>query len=243
MTIDTDPFFHLPDLRPRISEPSRSRYRSVDLGAMDRKMREAGFPPSWRRTDQEREANRAAVLQTLRHRDLWVFAYGSLMWDPGLHFCEVRMAALTGFHRQFCLRSRLGRGSFDNPGLMAALHVGGTCNGLAFRIQRDMIEAETRILWSREMVMLAYDPRLVEVETPQGKVEALAFVINPASENYVGALPLREAAAMIATAHGLYGSNLDYLDNLAVHLNQLNIRDDAFFQLYDCARRLAGQSV
>ena len=243
MTTNIDPFQHLPHLRHMVSEPSQSRYRSMDMSVMDQAMRDAGYPDHWRRTDDERERTRLDALRGRSDRDLWVFAYGSLMWDPAFHFSEVRTANLTGYHRRFCLRTRLGRGSFANPGLMAALDCGGGCNGLSFRIHRDDIETETKILWSREMMMLAYDPIVLEVETPQGPLEALAFVINHSSENYIAELPLEKAAEMIASAHGLFGSNLDYLDNLAEHLIQLNIEDRDFSLLHEAARRMAGHTA
>lgn len=242
MSTPKDPFCHLPHLRPMIAEPGGSRYRSMDMSEMDQAMREAGYPDSWRRTEAEREATRVEALQGRTGRDLWVFAYGSLMWDPAFHFKEVRTARLTGYHRRFCLRTRLGRGSFENPGLMAALDHGGACNGLTFRIDRDAIDDETRILWSREMMMLAYDPVVLDVATPQGTVEALAFVINRSSENYLEELPMQEAAGLIARAQGLFGSNLDYLDNLAEHLTQLNIEDAEFSRLHNEALRLAGRA-
>lgn len=215
----------------------------MDMTAMDQAMLDAGYPAGWRRTDAEREATRVKALQDRSDRDLWVFAYGSLMWDPAFHFAEVRTAQLTGFHRRFCLRSRLGRGSFDNPGLMAALDHGGACNGLTFRISSEAIETETRILWSREMMMLAYDPVILDVTTPQGTVEALAFVINRASENYLEEVSLQESAGLIARARGLYGSNLDYLDNLAEHLTQLKIEDEDFTRLHDAACEIAQNEV
>ena len=211
------------------------------MSSMDQAMRDAGYPANWRRTDDEREVTRVNALHGRTDRDLWVFAYGSLMWDPAFHFSEVRIASLTGFHRRFCLKTRLGRGSFENPGLMAALDAGGACNGLVFRINRDVIELETKILWSREMMMLAYDPVILSVVTPQGPVDALAFVINRTSENYLQNLPMNEAADLIARAHGLFGSNLEYLDNLAEQLELLNIKDEDFASLYNEACRMAGR--
>ncbi len=103
------------------------------LAELDRIARENGYPENWRLSDEEREATRAQVLARTG-KDLWVFAYGSLMWDPGIHIVEIRIATLTGFHRRFCLKSRIGRGSADNPALMAALDSGGDCQGLALRI-------------------------------------------------------------------------------------------------------------
>lgn len=243
MTSDPDPFVHLPHLRDAIADPATSGYRSLDLTAMDDRMRRAGQTKPWRRTEAERETLRQATFADRPETDLWVFAYGSLMWDPAVHFRQVRKAHLTGYHRSFCLRSRMGRGSFKQPGLMAALDIGGACHGLVFCIDRADVEAETRFLWAREMAMNAYDPVFVPLDTPQGPVEALAFVINHDCENYMAGLSLEETAGMIARAEGLFGRNLAYLDNLADHFAMLDVDDVDFAALHKRARALAGDPV
>ena len=43
--------------------------------------------------------------------DVWFFAYGSLMWDPGFRPAEVRPALLHGWHRRFCVASAIYRGT------------------------------------------------------------------------------------------------------------------------------------
>jgi hypothetical protein len=37
-------------------------------------------------------------------QDVWVFAYGSLMWNPGIDVAEHKPAVLQGWHRAFCIR-------------------------------------------------------------------------------------------------------------------------------------------
>ena len=76
---------------------------------------------------------RAAFLAQRNDQDLWIFAYGSLIWDPAFYFEEVRVAKAPGYQRSFCLRSEIGRGSPEKPGLMVALDHGSECQGLAFR--------------------------------------------------------------------------------------------------------------
>ena len=67
-------------------------------------------------------------------KDLWVFAYGSLIWDPGFPFEEARPALLRGYHRAFCLYSTRYRGTPERPGLVLGLDRGGACRGVAFRV-------------------------------------------------------------------------------------------------------------
>ena len=232
MLIPPEAFIHVPVLAGKLVEPEKSFYRPNRdrLRELDRIARENGYPENWRLTDAEREATRAAVLAR-RGADLWVFAYGSLMWDPGVHIVEIRRATLAGFHRSFCLKSKIGRGSAERPALMAALDRGGTCQGLALRIPADHVDRETEILWMREMLAGSYVPTFVGVETPQGGIaEAVAFVINRQSDRYVQ-LDIEETARVIATGRGVRGTSLEYLENLADRLELLDLGDPAIVEL------------
>jgi len=238
MLLPPEAFLHVPALAGKVIEPERSFFRRPRewLADLDRLARENGFPPNWRLTDAEREATRAAVLAR-KGQDLWVFGYGSLMWDPGVHVVEIRKATLAGFHRRFCLKSQIGRGSAEKPALMAALDAGGSCQGLALRIPAAHVDAETDILWRREMLAGSYVPTFVTVETPQGEIaEAVTFVINPKSDRYVQ-LDLDETARLIATGRGVRGTCLEYLENLAERLELLGIEDPAICDLLVRVRR------
>ena len=234
-----DPYQNLPDLADMIVDPGRSAYRNIDFAALDRKMAERGAL-NWRRTDEDREATRKAVLGERWNDDLWVFGYASLMWDPGFHFAEARRATAEGYRRRFCLKTTLGRGTPEKPGLMAALDAGGRCEGLAFRIAQPRVEEETRILWAREMIMPAYDPRFIALSTPQGPIDALAFVINHEAENYLHELSLEETARCIGTGVGVFGRNIDYLENIVAHLAAFDIEDKETLELHRLARQIAG---
>jgi len=235
MPIPAEAFRHVPALAGKIIDPEASYFRRPRerYAELDRAARELGFSPNWRLSDEEREATRRAALAG-RQGDLWLFAYGSLMWDPAVHFVEVRTAVLDGYHRRFCLKTTLGRGSPDRPGLMAALDSGGVCHGLAFRIPGPHVEHETEILWMREMLTGSYVPTFVTVRTPQGEVEALTFEINRATDRYVR-LEMDEMARMIANGRGYIGSNLEYLDRVAERLALIGVADPAV----DDLRRLA----
>jgi len=240
MTNPDDPFLHHPELRDMIVDPLQSHYREITLEWLDEKMRAAGARENWRLSDEERETTRQDKMRGKLQDDLWVFAYGSLMWDPGFRFAEVRCALLPGYHRSFCLRSELGRGTPERPGMMAGLVEGGTCRGLAFRIAAPLVEAETRVLWKREMLMHAYEPTFVPVETAPGTVEALTFVINPAGRNFQPGMSVEETARYMAQGEGLYGTSLAYLENLAEHFESMGIEDEALFELLHQTRKCAG---
>jgi glutathione-specific gamma-glutamylcyclotransferase len=240
MLLPPEAFLHVPELADKVIAPERSffrRSRSGDwLAELDLVARANGYPENWRLSDEEREATRAGVLAR-NGKDLWVFAYGSLMWDPGIHIVEIRTATVAGFHRSFCLKSQFGRGSRDKPALMAALDCGGACQGLVLRIPAQHVDRETQILWRREMLAGSYVPTFVPVETPQGVIEeAVAFVINRQCDRYVQ-LGLDETARLIATGAGFRGTCLEYLENLAERLELLGLEDRVIRELRQRVRR------
>ena len=130
------------------------------------------------------------------------------------------------------MRLEGGRGSHEQPGLMAALDEGGNCDGIVFRIPAALVERETEFMWRREMFSGAYRPIFLEVATPQGSVDALVFVMDRANRRYMPELPQEDAAQMIAVAEGGLGTNFDYLDSLVRHLDQLGIQDGDMQQLH-----------
>lgn len=232
MLLSPDAFIHVPMLSGKIVDPEKSTFR-ITLASFenwDRGAAAAGYPSDWRRSHEDREATRSAALAGRLNSDLWVFAYGSLMWDPAIRIVEIRKATLQGLHRRFCLKIEIGRGSRSAPALMAALDVGGECHGLAFRIPASEVDRETEILWMREMIGHAYTPLFQTVHTPQGSVEALTFTMDRSSPSFAD-LGAAEAAAVIAAGRGLLGTNLEYFDNLAEHVALLGIEDEVFEEI------------
>lgn len=161
------------------------------------------------------------------HAPLWVFGYGSLIWDPGFPVAERRLARLEGWHRSFCMRSIHHRGTVAQPGLVLALDraEGASCAGLAFRVAPGEEAATLTALRERELVSSAYLEEVLRVETAEGPLEALTYVIDPNHAQYCGGLPLEEQARIIARATGGRGANRDYLWSTAAHLAELGIAD------------------
>jgi cation transport protein ChaC len=179
---------------------------------------------------------RAALALHPPGQDLWVFAYGSLIWNPAFHFAGREKAHLYGYHRQFCLWTPLGRGSPDRPGLMLGLEHGGSCTGVAFRIAAAAIEVELEAIWRREMVTAAYRPRWVPVHAESGPGRAIAFVINRRHERYARRLPEAEVVRTVAHAEGALGACRDYLFNTVAHLAELGIHDRRLTRLAAAVR-------
>ena len=171
----------------------------------------------------------ASLRATLAGVDLaagvWLFGYGSLIWNPAFHFSDRLTGRIYGYHRRFCLWTHLGRGCPERPGLVLGLERGGSCQGVAFHIAPHAVEEELMIVWQREMLSGAYLPRWVEVHSARGRLPAIAFVINPAHERYASSLADEEVALAIATASGFLGACADYLVNTVDHLAALGIHD------------------
>lgn len=161
----------------------------------------------------------------------WVFAYGSLMWNPVFHPVERRPARLPGYHRRFCFWIHAGRASPQQPGLMMGLLPGGSCRGVLLRIAPDQAQSELRLLWKREMVTGAYTPRLLPVRTDQGIVRAVTFVANPRHPTFAGDLATECMARAIAAATGPLGHNRDYLHRTVATLRQMGIPDSGLEKL------------
>ena len=195
-------------------------------------------------SEAELLASRRAIMA--RHRpdqDLWLFAYGSLIWNPAFHYAERRTARLHGYHRRYCLWTSLGRGTPDRPGLMLGLDRGGSCAGIAYRIAAPAVDIELDIVWRREMVTGAYAPTWVRLRTLEGTLDAVAFVINHAHERYAHKLTDAEIATVVAFARGQLGACRDYLFNTLQHLHELGVRDRGLERVAAQVRRLTREEV
>jgi cation transport protein ChaC len=177
-------------------------------------------------SDEERCAHVARTLaEAPKPRRIWVFGYGSLMWNPAFHYVERHTARIHGFHRQFCLWSRGGRGSPQRPGLMLSLERGGSCTGVAYRIAAKAALTELDVLWRREMASRSYRAVWINLHMRHGIEPGIAFAVNRAHERYVPRLDTESIARYIATGRGTNGDCCDYLFDTVDHLNELGIRD------------------
>lgn len=234
MTVD--PFRHHPRLRELITPAERSFFFDFHPTQMDPIMAEQGHGPDWRRSLGEIEQVRRAALSGHRG-DLWVFGYGSLIWDPAIRFTEVRRARLDGYRRSFCLVDELGaRGQPGAPGVLAALEEGGACDGLAFRVRAQDVEAESVRLFHREAIAPAYLPVFTPAETDHGVVDALVFVADPTADVIRPDLPWEETVRYAATGEGNIGTSFDYVANLAAHFDAFGIEDPLVSRLLADAR-------
>ena len=176
-------------------------------------------------------------------RGVWVFGYGSLIWNPAFHFDGRRIGTIYGFHRRFCLWTHLGRGNPERPGLVLGLERGGSCRGVALHVPPEHVQDELAVIWAREMISGAYVPRWVMVHGGGAPVRAIAFVINHAHERYARYLPDEEIAGVIASASGALGPCADYLINTVDHLKELGVHDRPLEQLRRRVVALRGEQA
>jgi cation transport protein ChaC len=194
------------------------------------------------------EAREASLKEALTRyqpgEDVWVFAYGSLMWNPAIEFTEATPCSIEGWRRSFCFWVPLGRGTPELPGLMLALEGGGACEGIAYRLAPHQVHSELGILWNREMLSGVYQPRWVPAVLRDGRtVMAITFVVDPQHCQYCGDLPIERAAHHIAFAEGRRGPCRDYLANTVEHARSLGIHDPYIEELVVRVADLRGEPV
>lgn len=188
-------------------------------------------------SDEEIEASLQATLAAKPEgASVHVFAYGSLIWNPTIRWTERQIARVVGYHRRFCLRTTLGRGTPERPGLMLGLDHGGSCRGVLYRLPDDDTLGELRLLWRREMVTGAYRPRWLAAHTTRGTVPAIAFTIERSHDRYCRELSETEMLDMLAIGEGPLGRACDYLFDTARHLCELGIPDQHLMQLAERVR-------
>ena len=171
--------------------------------------------------------------------EVWVFAYGSLMWDPGFAYLEAAPALLRGYHRAFCIYSFVYRGTEARPGLVLGLDRGGACRGMAYRIAAAEGAGVLDYLDAREKVTDVYVRRTVPITVGGLKLKAETYVADRGHRQYAGKQTLKDAAALIAQGAGVGGSNRDYLESTVDHLDALGITDGALHRLHALVRGMA----
>ncbi len=159
--------------------------------------------------------------------DLWVFAYGSLIWRPGFDYVERVPARLIGAHRALCVLSHVHRGTPGRPGLVLGLDRGGSCRGLAYRVAAAQRQATIQNLRAREQVTMVYREtfRASWLEGSAAPVHALCYVVDRAHPQYAGRLTLAEQLHLVRQGHGRSGANRDYVLETVAALEALGFRD------------------
>jgi cation transport protein ChaC len=186
------------------------------------------------------KSRRAVIADKADCSDVWVFGYGSLICNPIIDHDQRILARVYGFHRRFCLWTKIGRGSPECPGLVLSLDRGGSCLGVAYRLRAETAIAELDLLWRREMLTLAYDARWLKLSTPDGEKQALAFVANRQIPAYAPPMSFEATVDVVARARGFNGYCHDYLYDTLDGFRACGIRDRYMEKLASAVReRLA----
>jgi cation transport protein ChaC len=179
----------------------------------------------------------STLAQHDRSQAVWIFAYGSLIWNPMLDVAEARRARIFGYHRGFYLWSKINRGTPAAPGLVLGLDRGGSCDGIAYRLHCDTGASELALLWRREMIMGTYTPRWVMAHSGGDAIPAIAFVVNRGKDDYAGRLSDDQIVTTALHSHGHYGSCADYLLQTAQSLHEHGITDTRLARLAERVRQ------
>jgi cation transport protein ChaC len=167
----------------------------------------------------------------------WIFAYGSLMWNPEFAWDARHVATIRGYHRSFRIWSRINRGTPENPGLVLTLECGGSCRGLVYRIPPDCVEEEMQRIWKREMTFGSYRPKWLTCTVGDEAIRALVFTVNRQCSGYAGRIPEQVMVEAIASARGRYGPAHDYLFKTVETLHAHGIRDERVDHLANLVRQ------
>jgi cation transport protein ChaC len=194
-------------------------------------------------SESDYEASLEALLAAgaWRGEDVWVFAYGSLLWNPAFDVAEQKAAVLHGWHRAFCIRLTRFRGTPEEPGLMMSLVPGGSCRGALYRIGGDRVLESLRKLWRREMTVKPPNtpPRWVVARAGSTEVRSITFAADRKGPNYVSGLTGEQIASVLCKAVGHWGSGAEYLLQTVDHLERQGIRDANLWRL----QRLVAQRL
>ena len=158
--------------------------------------------------------------------DFWVFGYGSLIWRPGFDYVESAKARLAGYHRALCVHSHVHRGTPERPGLVFGLDRGGSCVGIAFRVEGSKRDETIAYLRARELVTNVYREAALPVRATDGRrIDALTYVVDRGHPQYAGKIDAASAAAIVARSHGQSGPNVDYVRSAFEHIAAMGLRD------------------
>ncbi|WP_417309781.1 gamma-glutamylcyclotransferase [Devosia sp.] len=218
--------------------PAAMRLTEDHVARLVREMVEPGPPPGlvFATDDDYRQYVAEILAGSDGSGQIWVFAYGSLIWKPACDVVEIRTGLLRGWHRAFCLGwNTRHRGSVENPGLMLALDRGGSCKGALYRLPTEKLEECLDKLVRREMGLKPspFPPRWVNVQSEGGTITALTFCIDRNSGRYVSGLDEPAIADVLATAVGARGSMAEYLYQTVRHLEDLGIHDPHLWRLQE----------
>lgn len=167
----------------------------------------------------------------------YVFAYGSLIWNPGFEYIRRIVGRVLNYERSLCMWSVRFRGTPENPGLVLGLtsKVGSFCDGLVYEVDMHMWDAVLSYLIERENSPYeCYD--IVWLPIDGTLYHALCFVSKQDDSYYTGNLKNDEIYNILHTARGTNGSSFEYLEQTILALEKEGIHDESLYNIYQTVR-------
>lgn len=163
--------------------------------------------------------------------DMWLFAFGSLLWNKRFASDAERPGLVRGWHRDFCLGPDTRfRGNPEAPGYTLSLDRGGQCKGVVYRLPRAGLAANIEGLLRKEP---PFPPRWLTVTTAAGTVRAFSFTHPGKHIGYAGHLTDDAIADALARSVGMLGSMAQYVYLTVLHLEQLGLCDDRMWRMQE----------
>lgn len=169
----------------------------------------------------------------------WIFAYGSLMWRPGFSFEEQVRGTLHGYHRDFTVAATTRWGTAEHPAPTLGLEEGGSCDGIAYRVDEEDFSAAMLYLREREGDGTAFPRCAVELDDGRGVTAVVA--LHEEDERYIGDLPADERVAMAVNAAGPVGTGVEHVLNTQERIRECGISDGHVDVFAQCVRDLQEQ--
>ncbi|MEM9605345.1 MAG: gamma-glutamylcyclotransferase [Pseudomonadota bacterium] len=196
------------------------------------------FPDYPLLADDVFDASRQAIVDEIDGEDIWIFGYGSLIWNPCIDFDRREPTTLTGLTRRYCLWDKSGRGSADAPGFYLALAPGERCDGVAFHVPADKVEWELTCVWRREMISGSYRAAVLPATTADGQaIRCVVFLANPQHERYCCEVLPQKLVECIAVAEGTIGTSREYLYSTVAGLAKVGLEDPELTALEQAVRQ------
>lgn len=167
---------------------------------------------------------------------LWVFGYGSLVWNPGFEYAESKCGHIDDYSRRFWQGSDVHRGTSQKLGRVVTLiqETSAKTHGRAFRLKDEA--TALAYLGKRESLIGGYTTVITQFypkDPKENPIPVLVYIALPNNSLFLGSAPLPEVANQIVESKGQCGFNVEYLAKLAafMRLNFPGVWDDHLFTL------------
>ncbi len=157
---------------------------------------------------------------------IWIFGYGSIMWNPGFPYKTKKTCFISGWERRFWQASSDHRGTESFPGRVATLiqEKYKRCWGVAYNIDQHHENETLRSLDKREKNGYERTP-VIATSLLGSSFDCLTYVAGPKNRYYVEGESLETISRQIDIARGPSGTNAEYTLLMIQELRKLGVYD------------------